>query len=182
MDSINGVESSTVTASATTTQDSKVTELQNELNRAIEERKAANAEAAEYRLKEKARAEKEAAEQGKFAELYTAATKERDELAIAKAALESSNAAALAQVATIETARKNELLQKLPEAIRNDYSAFDVQSLEKVVKLVQPAQNSQGSERGNGNGTPASPYIPTVPFAGSHSGVIDKLTQLLQGQ
>jgi anti-sigma factor RsiW len=182
MDNINGVESSTATASATNTQDSKVTELQNELNRAIEERKAANAEAAEYRLKEKARAEKEAAEQGKFAELYTAATKERDELAAAKAALESSNATALAQLAAIETARKTELLQKIPESVRNDYSAFDVQSLEKVVKLVQPAQNSQGSERGNGNGTPAPPYIPTVPFAGSQSGVIDKLTQLLQGQ
>jgi len=182
MDNPNGVESSTSTASATNPQDSKVVELQNELNRAIEERKAANAEAAAQRLKLKAIEEAEMAKNGQLAELNGVLQKERDELAQKTAALESSNAAALAQLAAIETARKTELLQKLPESVRNEYSAFDVQSLEKVVKLVQPTKNSQGSERGNGNGTPAPPYIPTVPFAGSQSGVIDKLTQLLQGQ
>ena len=181
MENANGA-SVPETASATTQHDGKVAELQNELNRAIEERRKANEEAAAYRHEKKQREEAEQIAKGELTTLATNLQKERDELAQAKAALESSNAAALAKLAEIETARKTELLQKLPESVRNEYSAFDVQSLEKVVKLVQPAQNSQGSERGNGNGTPAPPYIPTVPFAGQQSGVIDKLTQLLQGQ
>lgn len=182
METPNGAGSPAETASATPPQDSKVVELQNELNKAIEERKRANEEAAAYRLEKKQREEAEQLAQGKFQELLAIREKERDELAAKTAALESSNAAALAQLAAIETARKNELLQKLPEAVRNDYSTFDVTALEKVVKLVQPAQNSQGSARGNGNGTPATPQLPTVPFAGTNAPAISKLEQILQGQ
>jgi hypothetical protein len=143
--------SASETASATTTQDSNVVELQKELEKAKAERKKANEEAAAYRLKEKERLEKEQLEQGKFAELTAAAQKERDELAAKLAALETVANEKSAKLEAIEKARKTELLSKLPAEKRAAYENFDLTVLEQITKdfsTASPTGNSQGNERG----------------------------------
>ena len=174
-----GVESSTTTASATTTQEGNVTDLQKQLEKAISERKAANEEAAAYRLKEKERVEKEQAEQGKFQELTATLQKERDEQAAKLQALEAQHTAAIGKLTAIETARKNELLGKIPENLRADFQNFDLSGLEAAVKLVIVNTNSTGSERGNGAAAVPPNNTPTVPFAGNNSALINKLTSLI---
>lgn len=151
MENPNGAGSPAESASATPPQDSKVAELQNELNKAIEERKKANEEAAAYRLKEKERLEKEQLEQGKTTELTIALQKERDELAAKIAALEASEKDKTEKLTAIETARKNELLSKLPAEKRAAYEGFDLTVLEQITKDfagAAPSGNSQGNERG----------------------------------
>ncbi len=177
-DSAN-VESSTSTASATTTQDGNVTDLQKQLEKAIAERKSANEEAAAYRLKEKERVEKEQAEQGKFQELTATLQKERDEQAAKLQALEAQHTAAIGKLTAIETARKTELLNKIPENLRADFQNFDLNGLETAVKLVIVNTNSTGSERGNGAAAATQNNTPTVPFAGNNSALINKLTSLI---
>lgn len=177
-DSAN-VESSTSTASATTTQDGNVTDLQKQLEKAIAERKSANEEAAAYRLKEKERVEKEQAEQGKFQELTATLQKERDEQAAKLQALEAQHTEAIGKLTAIETARKNELLGKIPENLRADFQNFDLNGLETAVKLVIVNTNSTGSERGNGAAAATQNNTPTVPFAGNNSALINKLTSLI---
>ena len=177
-DSAN-VESSATTASATTTQEGNVTDLQKQLEKAIAERKAANEEAAAYRLKEKERVEKEQAEQGKFQELTATLQKERDEQAAKLQALEAQHTAAIGKLTAIETARKTELLNKIPENLRADFQNFDLNGLETAVKLVIVNTNSTGSERGNGAAAATQNNTPTVPFAGNNSALINKLTSLI---
>ena len=177
-DSANA-ESSATTASATTTQEGNVTDLQKQLEKAISERKAANEEAAAYRLKEKERVEKEQAEQGKFQELTATLQKERDEQAAKLQALEAQHTAAIGKLTAIETARKNELLGKIPENLRADFQNFDLSGLETAVKLVIVNTNSTGSERGNGAAAAPQNNTPTVPFAGNNSALINKLTSLI---
>ena len=177
-DSVN-VESSTSTGSPTTTQDGNVTDLQKQLEKAIAERKSANEEAAAYRLKEKERVEKEQAEQGKFQELTATLQKERDEQAAKLQALEAQHTAAIGKLTAIETARKTELLNKIPENLRADFQNFDLNGLETAVKLVIVNTNSTGSERGNGAAAATQNNTPTVPFAGNNSALINKLTSLI---
>ena len=177
---MENVASATETPSGETTQQNgNVTELQKQLEQAIAERKKANEEAAAYRLKEKERQEKEAAEQGKFQELMAVREKERDELAAKYAALEAQANEKAAKLAAIETARKNELIAKIPENLRNDFANFDLPALEAAVKLVVVTPNSQGSERGNGSPAAQQNNVPQVPFAGNNAPVIDKLLSIL---
>lgn len=170
----------------TQTQGGNVTDLQKQLEQAIAERQKANAEAAEYRLKEKARLEKEQAEQGKFAELTVTLQKERDEANAKAAALEAAVAEKQAKLQAIETNRKNELLAKLPEGIRATYATFDLTVLEQISKdftNIAPG-SSQGADRGAGQSTPPPPppQLPNVPFAGVDAVAINKLTEYLNNR
>ena len=177
-----GVESSTAAGSpeTTATGNAGITpEAQAIIDRLTEERKAANAEAAAYRIKEKERIEKEQAEQGKFQELTATLQKERDEQAAKLQALEAQHTEAIGKLTAIETARKTELLNKIPENLRADFQNFDLNGLETAVKLVIVNTNSTGSERGNGAAAATQNNTPTVPFAGNNSALINKLTSLI---
>lgn len=174
-----GVESSTEQKPSGTEQGGNVTDLQKQLEQAIAERKKANEEAAAYRLKEKERLEKEQAEQGKFQELTATLQKERDEQAAKLQALEAQHTEAIGKLTAIETARKTELLNKIPENLRADFQNFDLNGLETAVKLVIVNTNSTGSERGNGAAAATQNNTPTVPFAGNNSALINKLTSLI---
>ncbi len=154
-------------------------EAQAIIDRLTKEREAANFEAAGYRHKEKERLEKEQAEQGKFQELTATLQKERDEQAAKLQALEAQHTAAIGKLTAIETARKNELLGKIPENLRADFQNFDLSGLETAVKLVIVNTNSTGSERGNGAAAVPPNNTPTVPFAGNNSALINKLTSLI---
>lgn len=130
-------------------------EAQAIIDKLTKEREAANKEAAAYRIKEKERAEKEQAEQGKYAELTATLQKERDQLAAEKAALELANTEKAAKLEAIEKARKTELLSKLPAEKRAAYVDFDLIVLEQITKDFSagvPSGNSQGNERGAGGG------------------------------
>lgn len=173
-------------ASATTTQDSNVVELQKELERAKAERKKANEEAAAYRLKEKERLEKEQLEQGKTTELTIALQKERDELAAKIAALEASEKDKTEKLTAIETARKNELLSKLPAEKRASYEGFDLTVLEQIAKDFAgavPSGNSQGNDRGTASSTAGEKpeYTPSVPFESASAKTIGMLNKIFAG-
>ena len=173
-------------ASATTTQDSNVAELQKELERAKAERKKANEEAAAYRLKEKERLEKEQLEQGKTTELTIALQKERDELAAKIAALEASEKDKTEKLTAIETARKNELLSKLPAEKRAAYEGFDLTVLEQIAKDFAgavPSGNSQGNDRGTASSTAGEKpeYTPSVPFESASAKTIGMLNKIFAG-
>lgn len=180
-DSVN-VESSTSTGSPETkpTVNAGITpEAQAIIDKLTAERKAANDEAAAYRIEKKQREEAEQLAQGKFQELTASAQKERDEIAAKYAALEITANEKSAKLAAIETARKNELLGKIPENLRADFQNFDLNGLETAVKLVIVNTNSTGSERGNGAAAVPPNSTPTVPFAGNNSALINKLTSLI---
>lgn len=173
-------------ASATTTQDSNVVELQKELEKAKAERKKANDEAAAYRLKEKERIEKEQAEQGKFAELTAAAQKERDEIAAKYAALETQANEKTAKLEAIEKARKTELLSKLPAEKRTAYEGFDLTVLEQITKDfagATPSGNSQGNDRGAASSIAGEKpeYVPSVPFESASAKTIGMLNKIFAG-
>lgn len=186
METPNGAGSPANTASATTTQDSNVAELQEELERAKAERKKANEEAAAYRLKEKERLEKEQLEQGKTTELTIALQKERDELAAKIAALEASEKDKTEKLTAIETARKNELLSKLPAEKRAAYEGFDLTVLEQITKDfagAAPSGNSQGNDRGTASSTAGEKpeYTPSVPFESASAKTIGMLNKIFAG-
>ena len=167
-------------------QDSNVVELQKELEKAKAERKKANDEAAAYRLKEKERIEKEQLEQGKTTELTIALQKERDELAAKYAALEASEKDKTEKLTAIETARKNELLSKLPAEKRAAYEGFELTVLEQIAKDfagVAPSGNSQGNDRGAASSIAGEKpeYVPSVPFESASAKTIGMLNKIFAG-
>ena len=104
-------------ADGTPANNSQVTTIeafQQEIERLKAERKAANDEAAKYRIEKKQREEAEMAAKGQLAELNATLQAERDALNAKIAAIEAENTDAKTKLATIEQARRAELLAKLP--------------------------------------------------------------------
>lgn len=157
-------------------------EIQAIIDKAHAERKAANEEAARYRIEKKQRDEQELAAQGKLTELNGQLQKERDELNLKLAQFESENNTTKAKLLEIENARRAELLAKLPQDKAATYGTIDIGLLEQITKdfsqTVTPT--SLGADRGAGNTRPTTLIdTPSVPFAGSHSSVINVLERIL---
>jgi len=126
-------------------------EAQAIIDKLTKEREAANKEAAAYRIEKKQREEAEQLAKGELTTLTTNLQKERDEMAAKIAALEASEKDKTEKLTAIETARKNELLSKLPADKRTAYEGFDLTVLEQITKDfagAAPSGNSQGNERG----------------------------------
>lgn len=160
----------------------EVERLQKIATDAVNSAKEASAEAAKYRVEKKAATEAELAKNGQLAELNGTLQKERDELTAKNAAYEAQIAAANTQLAAIETARRNELLAKLPTDKQAGYKEIPLNVLEQITKDFASANivnASQGQVRGNGSQPVVVNDTPTIPFAGSDSAVINKLTELL---
>lgn len=146
--------SATAGAAADTTAAGITPAAQAIIDRLTAERKAANDEAAAYRVEKKKREEEALVAAGKLSEHNANLQKERDALSAENAAIKAEADAAKARLAAIETARKAELLAKLPEAVRKNYEGFGLDVLERVsadFALTSPA-SSQGSDRGSGSG------------------------------
>lgn len=171
-------------SSQTTAVNSNVTitpEIQAMLDKLTAERKAANDEAARYRIEKKQREEAELQAQGKLTELNSQLQKERDELNAKYAETEALRVAQAAKLEAIENARRAELLAKLPTEKADAYKTVDLTLLEQITKdfsAIVP-QNSLGADRGAGNTKPLPNSTPSVPFAGSHSQVINVLERIL---
>lgn len=148
------------------------------------ERKKANEEAAAQRIRLKELDEKKLADEGKLSELNSKLTKDREDLQ-KQLEIETAEKERYAiQVSEIETARRNELLAKLPEAKRETYKSVDLGLLEQISKDlgVVYGGNSQGSERGanaNGHNGVGKKELPLVPFAGSDAPSIKILADIL---
>ncbi len=179
-------------ASAETTETGKypadvqkaIDEANKRAEKAETERKKANEEAAAQRIRLKDIDEKKLADEGKLSELNGNLTKEREELQTKVKALEAENETAKSRLSEIETARRNELLAKLPEAKRETYKSVDLGLLEQISKDlgVVYSGNSQGSERGataNGHNGVSKKELPLVPFAGSDAPSIKILADIL---
>lgn len=178
------VASATDTGSPGQTVNSNVTitpEIQAMINKLTAERQAANNEAAAYRIEKKQREEAELQAQGKLSELNSQLQKERDELSAKYAETEALRATQAAKLEAIENARRAELLAKLPQEKADTYKTVDLTLLEQITKdfstTIQP--NSLGADRGAGNQQPVPESQPNVPFAGSHSQVINVLERIL---
>ena len=126
-------------------------EQQKEIDRLIKAAQDASKEAGKYRTELKAIKEAELTAKGQVTELNAALQKERDELTTKIAALEASEKDKSEKLTAIETARKTELLSKLPAEKRAAYEGFDLTVLEQITKDfagAAPSGNSQGNERG----------------------------------
>jgi len=178
------VASATDAGSPETKVNSNVTitpEIQAMLDKLTAERKAANDEAARYRIEKKQREEAELQAQGKLSELNSQLQKERDELSAKIAETEAKTAAQAAKLEAIENARRAELLAKLPQEKADTYKTVDLALLEQITKdfSVTMPPNSLGADRGAGNQKTVPDQQPNVPFAGSHSNVINVLERIL---
>lgn len=181
------------TVSTETKQESKyspdaqkaIDDLTKKLEKAESERKKANEQDAEKRLKLKEIEEKKLQDEGKLSELVELRTKEREELAQKVKDLENANQSATTKLQLIETVRRNELLAKLPQDKARNYEGFSLDVLETITKdfAVQPPPgNSQGSDRGaaaNGQNGANKKELPLVPFAGSDAPSIKILADIL---
>lgn len=162
-----------------------IDELTKKLEKAESERKKANEQDAEKRLKLKEIEEKKLQDEGKLSELVELRTKEREELAQKVKDLENANQSATTKLQLIETARRNELLAKLPQDKAKNYEGFSLDVLETIAKdfaAPPPPGNSQGNERGaggNGHGGANKKELPLVPFAGSDAPSIKILADIL---
>lgn len=135
-------------------------------------------EAAKYRVEKKAAIEAEMTKNGQAVELA-------EQRRIKLEELEADNQIKTEKLLKIETDTKRELLERLPENIRDEYKEFGLDALRTVSKhlaIVQPSGNSQGSERGaSGGGTNGvtKKELPLVPFAGSDAPSIKILADIL---
>ena len=172
-------------ADGTPANNSQVTTIeafQQEIERLKAERKAANDEAAKYRIEKKQREEAEMAAKGQLAELNATLQAERDALNAKIAAIEAENTDAKTKLATIEQARRAELLAKLPADKATKYATVEMGLLEEITKdfaTPPPSGNSVGNQRGNPAPTAPS-AVPTVPFAGQDAPIINLLAQVLE--
>lgn len=129
-------------------------ELQRARNEAAESRrKLREMEDKEREREETVRkeAERVAAEQGQFKELYEGA---QSEIATLKARVKELEPFE-AKVTEIETARRTELIARLPEAARPDFEGASIAEIERAVKLI-PAQLSTQTVKPNGAGAEAA--------------------------
>lgn len=98
-------------------------------------------------------AEAAAAEQGRFKELYETSQKEVETLK-AQVASQSTELETLRTGAkAIETSRRKELLDRLPEDVRKEYQGDDVTiaEIERAVKLVPAAATHKTNSSGSGS-------------------------------
>lgn len=121
--------------------------------KAESERKKANDEAAAQRIRLKELDEKKLADEGKLSELNSKLTKDREDLQ-KQLEIETAEKERYAiQVSEIETERRKELLEKLPEDKRKNYETLDISTLGLIVKdfaALKPNGESLGNDRGSG--------------------------------
>lgn len=142
------------------------------------ERKKANEEAASYRIKEKEAADKKAIENGEAVRLAEERLARVNELEAKTKTYED-------ELSVIKTARRNELLGRLPADKAKNYENVELSVLETITKdfaAAPPPGNSQGSDRGaaaNGQNGANKKELPLVPFAGSDAPSIKILADIL---
>lgn len=134
----------------TTAAESKVTftsEQLKEIERIKEEvAKPLKDEAAKYRVEKKTALEAEMIKNGEAAKLAEQRLVELTELQ-AKSKIQEE------KLSQIETERRNELLEKLPEDKRKNYETLDISTLGLIVKdfaALKPNGESLGNDRGSG--------------------------------
>lgn len=119
-------------------------EMTAKVSRAEAERKKANDEAASYRIREKEAEQRKLTEEAGTAELRASLEKELGEL-------KSLSETQKSRLEAVETARRKELLARLPQDKAKNYQTIDLSVLELIAAdfaTGSPVGNSQGSERG----------------------------------
>ncbi len=121
-----------------------IDEMTAKVSRAEAERKKANDEAANYRIREKEADQRKLTEEASTAVLRASLERELGEF-------KSLSETQKSRLDAVETARRKELLARLPQDKARNYQTVDLNVLEMIAgdfAAASPVGNSQGNERG----------------------------------